>query len=146
MKNFLSILFTLTLLISCNKNQVGNRKIEGKWQYIGQTITEDGQSVYYPQPAEQKLVYNFNNCKYSHNEFCTLIITNSMLSEDVEIQSDHLKVYRITSDSNLLEIKNNTSDTIVETYLIHELFEGELTLISHGLTSDVSLSFIKLED
>lgn len=121
MKKLLFIVFIAATLVACNKNQSAVRKLDGTWTMIqlkSGTITIDAAQM------EEKIELTFDNCKLKNDEWCNLTTTTTEGNQSESEKS----LYRVTGDGEVLEMKDDSNSTSIETITIVELDKKSLTL------------------
>jgi hypothetical protein len=90
-----SVLATLFIVASCNKDQRAVKNLEGKWLLVKQ----NGQTV----PADETTTITFSNCKLKKDEYCNVLV--EFKDATLAINESYNASYKVMDDGETLELK-----------------------------------------
>ncbi|MCC7452709.1 MAG: hypothetical protein IT222_00975 [Crocinitomix sp.] len=142
MKKIIMIAAIALLAVACNKNQAAVKKLDGTWKATSVKSTEDGVTVELIGTFVTSYTFVFDGCKLKADEFCN--VTSTLVSPfGTETNAD---LYRVVSDGETIEMKDDASSTTINTATITELTKSDCTLtMSEGTGADLVTTVVVLE-
>ncbi|MFK8037761.1 MAG: hypothetical protein AB8B74_05685 [Crocinitomicaceae bacterium] len=131
------IVFALTALFSCNKDQKVVRTLDGKWLASSFVVSSDQLSVDWVK-AGITYKMQFTKCELKDEESCDAIITASSAGVNPEISNAE---YRVYNDGTLIEFTGSgysllsidyiplSIDKLTKSALILSYDDGDIDLI-----------------
>lgn len=137
------LFFALTLglgilVVSCNKDQGGVKKLEGSWTATKFTETDGGVTVDYIA-AGSSMSMTFTKCKLKSDDWCPC--TSSTTFGGFTF-TDNDMVYRVSGDGTMLDTKDHKDSTEITSMTIVELTKDKVVLqdVDGSTTTNIEMS------
>lgn len=144
MRKILFLAFVAVAMVACNKNQRTVNKIEGAWKAKTFQISSGALTIDLLSVGDNSYEIEFDKCKLKNDEFCTYTETTKNDGEQTVLKG----LYRITSEGEKIEMKDDFSSTTIRTLTIEYISRSEMeakttTELDDGSKAEVTLTFDK---